>query len=131
MQVQMGIVSPHPHHLPDGHDGSPCVFYWSVHDSGAYTQGYGERPHGKDALIHVLSNPVSHLPEYEAFVSVTAAWLAYSPDPPTWVWSDDFGLAEMLSEAYSCPIGIPEDVEETHHTMGGPPGVGGVSEIAS
>lgn len=42
---------------------------------------------------------------------------------PTWVWSDNPDLAEFLGQWYDCPVGIPGDVENTHHTEAGPPGV--------
>lgn len=133
MQVQMGNQSPHAH-LVD-HD-QPCVYYWSLPDGSPYTHdehgaayGVEKRPNGKDAYIHVLQNQVTRLPGHEAFVSVVVDWPNHSPKPPTWVWSDNEDLALMLSEAYSIPVGIPENVEDTHHTNAGPPGVGPANEF--
>lgn len=128
-QVQMGNATPHST-IVDHNE--PCVYSWGVPDAAGYDHGYDaedERPDGKDALIHVLTNATPHLPGYEAFVSIVTDWPHHSPNPPTWVWSDDDDLADMLAEAYGCPVGIPDDVEATHHTMSGPPGVGPTSEV--
>lgn len=119
-QVMMGNETPHSTIVD--HD-QPCVYYWTLPD-GVYTHETDPRPDGKDALIHVLTNSVTHLPDHECFVSIVTDWPNHSPKPPTWVWSDDDDLAEMLAEAYDCPVGIPDDVEDTHHTKAGPPGVG-------
>lgn len=126
MLVRMGNETPHAHILPSDHDGAPCEYTWRLPEGFDYTHEPEGRLNGKDALIHVLSNNVPHLPGHEAFVSVTNDWPNHSPKPPTWVWSDNEDLAVMLSEAYGCPVGRPDDVEDTHHTLAGPPGVGPV-----
>lgn len=50
--------------------------------------------------------------------------------PPTWVETDVPGLAELLKAQYGCDAGAPDDLEETHHTDAGPPGVGPDGPIA-
>jgi hypothetical protein len=40
----------------------------------------------------------------------------------TWVASDNALLATNLAEQFGVPVGVPEDVEDTHHTENGPPG---------
>jgi hypothetical protein len=42
---------------------------------------------------------------------------------PSWAWSDNPHVQEALAAAFGCPAGIPDDVEDTHHTVFGPPGV--------
>lgn len=110
-----------PHSAIVDHD-QPCVYYWSLPGDDTYTHETEGRPDGKDALIHVLTSDVPHLPGHEAFISVVSDWPNHSPNKPTWVWSDNADLAAMLGEAYGCPVGIPADVEDTHHTYAGPPG---------
>lgn len=57
-------------------------------------------------------------------------WDSHSPGDfadsgkPTWVWSDSPSLQALLAEHYGCDAGVPDDVEDTHHTESGPPGVG-------
>jgi hypothetical protein len=67
----------------------------------------------------------------EAFVSIATGagggrglWHYHSDGPATWVDSDSPGLAQLLSEHFGCPIGAPDDVEDTHWTPAGRPGVG-------
>lgn len=120
--VKMGNQTPHPTIVD--HD-QPCVYTWTDYGSGLTHVAEG-RPDGKEALLHVLTNNVPHMPDHEAFVSVVTDWPNHSPKSPAWVDSDDADLAQMLSEAYGCPVGVPEDVEQTHHTDAGPPGVGPV-----
>ena len=67
-------------------------------------------------------------PLIEALFEITqpgrGVWDNHSAGPPTWVESDDPALEEMLSRHYGCPVGAPKDVERTHWTEAGPPGVG-------
>lgn len=133
MQVKMGNESPHAHILPGEHDGSPCEYIWIVPDEAGYTHVAEGRMTGAVAMLHVLRSQggaILHLPDHEAFVSVVTDFQAHSSiGTPTWVWSDNEDLAKMLSEAYDdCPIGRPDDVENTHHTDAGPPGVGPSTE---
>lgn len=125
MYVRMGNAQPHAH-IVDHAD--PCDHWWTLPcspgDPGCHSHVAEGRPNGKDALLHVLQNDITHLPGQEAFVSVVRDWPNHSPIPPTWVESDIPDLAQMLSEAYDIPVGAPDDVEMTHHTAAGPPGVG-------
>lgn len=122
MRVLMGNATPHAT-IVDHTD--PCEYAWFVPDEAGYTHESADRPNGKDALIHSLTREVPHLPGHEAFLSIARDWPNHSPNPPTWVACDtDPDLAQMLAEAYDCPVGRPDDVEDTHHTASGPPGVG-------
>jgi hypothetical protein len=65
----------------------------------------------------------------EAFNSVTnvgGIWDHHGglENKPTWVYSDSDGLAALLAEHFGCKVGQPGDVEKTHFTEAGPPGVG-------
>lgn len=117
MQVFMGNRSP----LNVNHS-EPAVYTWSGPED--YTHVAKGRPNGKDAGVQVLTSAVPRLPDHECFVSVVTDWPNHSPQPPAWVASDNDDLAQMLAEFYGCPVGIPDDVEDTHHTFSGPPGVG-------
>lgn len=53
------------------------------------------------------------------------------PISPTWVESDNSALAELVAANYpGCVVGAPENVESTHHTEAGPPGIGPDGPIA-
>lgn len=73
-----------------------------------------------------LAHPsgVKGFPDHEAFRIVLADWLNHSTDDPTWVRCDHPALEQMLSDYYGCPIGAPENLEDTHWTRHGMPGVG-------
>ncbi len=43
---------------------------------------------------------------------------------PTWVWSSDAEVQRVLTEIYGCAPGRPANVETTHWTVSGPPGIG-------
>lgn len=70
----------------------------------------------------------------EALLAVThanGAWNSHSNAKPLWVDSDNAEFASVLAAFYGCPIGTPDDVEDTHFTLGGPPGIDtrGVSNL--
>ena len=124
MRVQMGNATPHAN-IVDHSD--PVVYTWDD-QGGEYTHVAEGRLNGVQALQHVLTTQVPHLPDHECFVSIVNDWPNHSPNPPSWVEADDPDLALMLSEAYGCPVGAPEDMEMTHHSAAGPPGVGPATE---
>lgn len=110
-------------------DGSPAVFRIfnledHVHEEGA---------NAVDLMRHMNTHtgPVTALPNHEAFVSVVRNWDEHSDVPPTWVASDNADMQRLLSEYYGCASGKPDDVEDTHWTLSGPPGVGPEPEVAS
>lgn len=44
---------------------------------------------------------------------------------PSWVSCEDAPeIANLISLEFGCPVGEPNDLEKTHHTFFGPPGVG-------
>lgn len=116
-----------PHTIVDGRAEPlqrvfPVVTYVNIPDE-AYTHTAGLS--GRDLLLKLAQG--QHTPEHEIFENLLhrdGQWAAHSSEPPSWVWSDDEDLERLLSEAYGCPRGRPSDVEETHHTLSGPPGVG-------
>lgn len=126
MIVHLGNANP----LNVDHVLEPAVYTWND-GGGGYTHEIDGRPNGRDALLHVLTNAVTRLPGHECFLSIVRDFPNHSPGSPTWVDAEDgdrpeaaADLALMLSEAYDIPVGTPHDVEETHHTLAGPPGVG-------
>lgn len=125
MIVEMGNATPTS---PTIDHSEPCVTSWNDNGSGCTHVEEG-RPNGREALLEVLTSPVTHLPDHEAFVSVVTAWQNEGNGKPTWVYSEDCpDLALMVSEAYGCPVGRPDDIEDTHYTHAGPPGVGPTTE---
>jgi hypothetical protein len=119
MRVELG--NPAPVNVADAAAlPGPAVTYLEVPDS--YTC---EPADVNDLARHLAANPglVSHLPGQEAFVAVVRTWGAHSGGSPSWVWSDNPDFAQLLGEFYDCPVGRPDDLEDTHHTNAGPPGV--------
>lgn len=63
----------------------------------------------------------------EAFaniISSTGLWVKHSDVSPSWVYSDNEAIANLIADHFECPVGKPDDVELTHWTAAGPPGVG-------
>lgn len=64
----------------------------------------------------------------ETFQAITAPvrgfWVNHSNAAPAWISTDDPLLATLLCQYFKCENKTPEDVESTHHTLFGPPGVG-------
>lgn len=96
-----------------------------------------ERVLSQDGRVFLVPGPngdtsgVTHLPGHEALVALTHPLygvVAQHFDPtgqqPSWVHSDNPELARQIAEFHGgIPIGKPANVEETHHTQAGPPGV--------
>jgi hypothetical protein len=134
MLVEMGNVAP----ASDAAGPAVCrmTIYgtYVVADKGArMTIGHGNEvvvESAADLAAHAAAHlgravGVTHLPEQEALLNVRALWMDESQAPPSWVWSDDENFAVLLGEFFGCPVGRPDDVEMTHHTVNGPPGVRG------
>lgn len=66
---------------------------------------------------------ITHIPAQEAALSVIAAWQQEGRGSPTWVWCDNDDFAVLLGHFFGCPIGRPDDVEASHFTRAGAPGV--------
>jgi hypothetical protein len=77
-----------------------------------------------DALTEVLAIPSAADTLLEQLRAFDDLWKAHSSAPPSWVWSDDAVLESVLAAHFGCEAGLPDDVEETHYTHSGPPGVG-------
>lgn len=69
----------------------------------------------------------------EAFTTLTHSkgiWAAHAQADgdgyakPTWVDGDNSSLVNLVAENYGAAVGAPDDLEVTHHTHSGPPGVG-------
>lgn len=139
MQVQLGNparLNPHPGTNP----AAPAVTYLHIPDSFHYDEDgndtdvahYGVSDDFVEAEIRrhfgeMRLDGVSHLPGHEALLSIihplSGAWPFHGQEQPSWVWSDNERLAQQLSEWYQIPVGHPDDLEDTHFTKAGPPGV--------
>lgn len=79
--------------------------------------------------------PPDGKPIMEVLADITAEsrgiMFYHTNQPPAWVACDDEpAIAAILAAHYGCAAGRPADVEETHWTEAGPPGVGPVREEA-
>ena len=109
-----------PEHYPDGHHG-----YVQVQDSGL--TGAELTAHLADSLLN--RDGITNLPGHEPVLVVAhpqGAWRAHAKPgtSPTWVSCDDPEVERILADYYNCPAGVPSDVEDTHYTVAGAPGVG-------
>lgn len=126
MQVEFGNPA------PTAMEYGPVVTYSSVPDDG-----YDYQPHeSAEELANALARHIATAPggvtrvadisggtgNHEAFLSVVAGWRSESNANPTWVWSDNGDFAVLLGKFFGCPVGRPDDVEDTHYTYAGPPG---------
>lgn len=105
---------------------APRVTYIEVPDSYTYEVADSAADLARETMEHIATAPdgITHMPGQEALIAVVTAFRAESTKPPSWVWSDNADFAVLLGRYFDCPVGVPEDVEETHHTLSGPPGTG-------
>lgn len=119
MHVELGNTN------PTSTASSPCVTYVSVPDF--YT--YEVADSASDLAVTVLRDimigdpRVTHMPGQEAAVAVFNAWASEGDGQPTWVWSDNDDFATLLGHIFACPVGRPADLEDTHYSYAGAPGV--------
>lgn len=124
MRVEFG--NPSPHHAPTGTKEAlpgPAVTYLQIPDSYTVTDGAD----ANDLAKQLALGGVTNLPGHEALLSVIhqgGMWAAHGDAIPSWVWSDNPEFARQLSDWFGCPIGRPDDIEASHYTHAGPPGVG-------
>lgn len=105
----------------------PSVTYINIPDSytmepGANAQEF--RAHIADAILD--RDGITHMPDHEAAMAVVhpgGVWRTHGADRPTWVWSDHDELQRFLADYWGVPVGRPDDIEDSHNTMSGPPGV--------
>lgn len=118
----------------------PDTYSYAVADAGVATEVGVERVVAmEDAAslavelmrqVSIGDPAITHVPDHEAAIAVINAWRAESLTVPTWVWSDNEAFAVLLGHYFGCPVGRPDDVEATHHTLSGPPGVGPDEPVA-
>lgn len=109
----------------------PSISYSDVRDLSGYIVG-------SDALAvkdHLFDNPgvVTHLPGMGVILEIVGSWRAVSNKKPLWVAAaaeegedpavvDD--IERFIADFWRIPRGTPDDLEATHYTFAGPPGVG-------
>lgn len=116
--------------------GGPAVTYIEIPwpDTGGYEVGDAPDVTGSSLRDHIAasllsSTGITRFGSHEGVMAVvhpSGIWRAHSKPgtTPTWVWSDNAEMARILSEFFGCPVGRPTDVESTHWTRSGPPGIG-------
>lgn len=121
MNVEYG--NPAPNFVD--HDG-PAVTYQTIPDSYTYRVAADAAELASGIALNMATAPdgITNLPDQEAALAAIAGWRANSRANPTWVWSDNEDFAVLLGKFFGCPVGRPVDVEETHYTVAGAPGVG-------
>jgi hypothetical protein len=127
MLVELGNPSPKNVAHTD-----PCVTYINIPDEKTFDPDVDLAE--LKAHIEAAFSPfaeaekagVTHRPTDEALltiVSPSGVWAAHSKAAPSWVVADKPEFAAALAAWYGCPVGKPDDVEDTHWTNSGPPGV--------
>jgi len=106
-------------HFPEGHHGY-------VQAVDPQVNGQAIRRHVEHAAYEL--GGVTHLPGHEpvlVIVSADGVWKNHSEPAttPEWVWSNNPETQRLVAEFFACPQGRPADVEMTHFTTAGPPGV--------
>jgi hypothetical protein len=109
----------------------PTLTICTIEDSAGYVVGSD----AMEVKEHLFDNPglVTHLPGNEAILNIIRSWPDHGNERPTFVKVEAEGrnpeeaddLERFLSDFYHCPRDYPEDLEQTYHTLNGPPGVGG------
>ena len=124
MLIEIGNTS--PKNVAD--PSVPHVTYVNMPD-GAQTLEPGMdvatfKAHQVEALT--TRQGITHLPGVEALFNVLdltgGLWKEHSDGPGSWVWSDDDEMQRFLREYWSAGE-RPANVEDTHQTLAGPPGV--------
>ncbi len=127
MQVKFGNTAPLSEGLPVGLD-APCVTYVNIPDHLTFDPNVN-LTELQTHLYHALSTGVpTNRPNDEALLAVVHAgglWTAHSANPPSWVECEDNpAFATVLSAFFGgIPSSAPADVEQTHYTRSGAPGV--------
>jgi hypothetical protein len=120
MQVELGNNNP-------THEGAtgPAVTYCSVPDTYTYEVADSADDLAMEVMREISTGGgLTRLPDQEAVLAVVAAWNNESSGKPGWVWSDNEEFEVLLGKFFGCPVGRPEDVEATHYTNSGAPGIG-------
>ena len=125
MQVELGNTSPRDADGVRLEVDAPLVTYINIPDS--YT--FDPNIQVSDLALHLARNPdITHLPDNEALVAVlhplAGIWNRHGEGGPSWIWSDNAELQAVLSDFYGVSGGRPDDIEATHYTRFGAPGVG-------
>ena len=125
MQVEFGNNSPRDSEGTKIEIDAPIVTYVNIPD----TYSFDPSIQVSDLALHLARNPdVTHLPANEALVAVThpmsGIWGRHGEGGPSWIWSDNKDLQAVLSGFYGVSGGRPDDIEITHYTRFGAPGVG-------
>jgi hypothetical protein len=129
MQVELGNAAPRSADGSAVDDGEHRVTYVNIPDE-AYELDLGAAPSVEQLALHLLQadGGVTKLPGLEPLLAIVhpdGAWARHSTGKPTWVYSGTHPeLAEFLGEFFGCPVGRPDNVEDTHWTRSGMPGVG-------
>lgn len=144
MLVELGNAQPHDL-TPDKTLPGPAVTYVRDVDldDPAHTINPGRDV--RDLAMHLAQNPgqVTKLPDDGLFVLVNAIWTTgmHGQGTPTWVHVETspaeedahpgvgLELQRQLAEFWACPEGHPVDLEESHYTNNGAPGVGPAAEV--
>lgn len=124
MLLQLGNVAP----IDDGSaiTNGPCVTYANLHDYAYHSNTIVDDV--KTGLYDAVTgnDGITSMPGNESLLALThpgGIWATHSQANPSWVWSDDSVFADLLGSFYNCPVGIPVNLESTHYTLAGPPGV--------
>lgn len=148
-RLWIGNTAPHECRFDEGGrhvghdllDHGPCVTYVVIPDADEEGNGgrsFNASPPTPDELRNEVARAivdgdgVTHLPGHEALLDVLGAdglWRHHSSTAPAWVSSDDEQFGRYLAGYWGCEYGEPADVEDTHFTVSGPPGVGPLGDL--
>ncbi len=127
MFIELGNTSPKSADGSVVDLGCPVVTRVHVPDSYSFDPSLDVealRSHLRDA--DDFSEGITNFEGAEAVISIvhpSGAWRNHSSARPTWVSCDNEDFQHVLAAFYNCPEGKPSDVEATHYTTSGPPGI--------
>jgi hypothetical protein len=126
MRVEFGNTA------PTATENSPVVTTIVIPDSYGYTAHESAATLAANIARHLATAPggITRLGDisdgtgdHEAILATITGVRNESNATPAWVWSDNEDFAVLVGEFYGCPVGRPDDTEDTHFTASGAPGV--------
>ena len=128
MKVELGNPAPkNGDGTPADLGGAPAVTYITVPDEYSFDENVDVHDLQRH-LYRTMNTAITNRPKDEALMAVVHSSGVFSfhsgANAPTWVHcSDNPAFEKKLAEFFDCPAGRPANVEDTHFTRHGPPGV--------
>lgn len=141
MRVELGNPTPHHKGSINAETGArqfeplpgPAVTHVDIPDDYTFNPDVNVDELVREMFRAQQTGGVTSRPDDEVllvFLHWDGFWTHHGKDMPSWVSVTgpdavkNDGLERVLADYYGCARGVPDDVEATHYTRSGPPGVG-------